>query len=123
MVHARSMAKLKTYCENCLAVHDNIMKIYGKFSDPTNGPLNGLKHKLEYKHALDTIRLKNDVIYVGWFFLKTIISGNVGIALPRSLKLFDDDNILEKIFWLYFKICAKIFNTIAHNRIQLGLGS
>ena len=99
------------------------MKIYGKFSDPTNGPLTGLKHKLEYKHALDTIRLKNDVIYVGWFFLKTIIFGNVGIALPRSLKLFDDDNILEKIFWLYFKICAKIFNTIAHNRIQLGLGS
>ena len=99
------------------------MKICGKFSDPTNGPLNGLKHKLECKHAFDTIRLKNDVIYVGWFFLKTIIFGNVGIALPRSLKLFDDDNILEKIFWLYFKICAKIFNTIAHNRIQLGLGS
>ena len=44
------------------------MKIYGQFSDPTNGPLNGFKHKLEYKHALDTIRLKNDVIYVGRFF-------------------------------------------------------
>ena len=99
------------------------MKIYGKFSDPTNGPLNGHKHKLECKHALDTIRLKNDDLYGGRFFLKTIIFGNVGIALPRSLKLFDDDNILEKIFWLYFKICAKIFNTIAHNRIQLGLGS
>ena len=40
------------------------MKIYGKFSDPTNGPLNGLKHKLEYKHALDTIRLKYDVIFL-----------------------------------------------------------
>ena len=100
------------------------MKIYGQFSDPCNGPLNGLKHKLEYKHALDTIRLKNDVIYVGWFFFQTTFFGNgVCIALPRSLKLFDDDNILEKIFWLYFKICAKIFNTIAHNRIQLGLGS
>ena len=97
------------------------MKIYGKFSDPTNGPLNGLKHKLEYKHALATIRFKNDDIYVGRFFFKTIFFGNVGIALPRSLKLFDDDNILEKIFWLYFKICAKIFYTIAHIRIQLGL--
>ena len=99
------------------------MKIYGQFSDPTNGPLNGLKHKLEYKHALDTIRLKNDDLYGGRFFLKTIFFGNVGIALPRWLKLFDDDNILEKIFWLYFRICAKIFNTIAHNRIHLGLGS
>ena len=99
------------------------MKIYGQFSDPTNGPLNGLKHKLEYKHALDTIRLKNDDLYGGRFFLKTIFFGNVGISLPRSLKLFDDDIILGKIFWLYFKICAKIFNTIAHNRIQLGLGS
>ena len=99
------------------------MKIYGKFSDPTNGALNGLKHKLEYKHALDTIRLKNDVIYGGRFFLKTIFFGNVGISLPRSLKLFDDDIILEKILWLYFKICAKILNTIAHNRIHLGLGS
>ena len=99
------------------------MKIYGQFSDPTNGPLNGLKHKLEYKHALDTIRLKNDDLYGGRFFLKAIFFGNVDILLPRWLKLFDDDNILEKIFWLYFKICAKIFNTIAHNRIQLGLGS
>ena len=100
-----------------------MMKIYGQFSDPTNGPFNGLKHKLEYKHALDTIRLKNDDLNVGRFFLKTIFFGNVGITLPRSLKLFDDDIILEKIFWLYFKICAKIFNTIAHNRIHLGLGS
>lgn len=99
------------------------MKIYGKFSDPTNGPLNGLKHKLEYKHAVDTIRLKNDDLYSGRFLLKTIFFANVGIGLPRSLKLFDDDIILEKIFWLYFKICAKIFNTIAHNRIHLGLGS
>lgn len=99
------------------------MKIYGKFSDPTNGPLNGLKHKLEYKHAVDTIRLKNDDLYSGRFLLKTIFFENVGIGSPRSLKLFDDDIILEKIFWLYFKICAKIFNTIAHNRIQLGLGS
>ena len=100
-----------------------MMKIYGQFSDPTNGPVNGLKHKLEYKHALDTIRLKNDHLYGGRFFFKTIFFGNVGIRLSRSLKLFDDDIILEKIFWLYFKICAKIFNTIAHNRIQLGLGS
>ena len=99
------------------------MKIYGQFSDPTNGPVNGQKHKLEYKHALDTIRLKNDDLYGGRFFFKTIFFGNVDILLPRWLKLFDDDNILEKIFWLYFKICAKIFNTIAHNRIQLGLGS
>ena len=99
------------------------MKIYGQFSDPTNGPLNGHKHKLECKHALDTIRLKNDDLYGGRFFFKTIFFGNVGISLPRSLKLFDDDIILEKIFWLYFKICAKIFNTIAHNRIHLGLGS
>ena len=99
------------------------MKIYGQFSDPTNGPLNGHKHKLECKHALDTIRLKNDDLYGARFFFKTIFFGNVGISLTRSLKLFDDDNILEKIFWLYFKICAKIFNTIAHNRIQLGLGS
>ena len=99
------------------------MKIYGQFSDPINGPLNGLKHKLEYKHALDNIRLKNDDLYGGRFFLNTIFFGNVGISLPRSLKLFDDDIILGKIFWLYFKICAKIFNTIAHNRIQLGLGS
>ena len=44
------------------------MKIYGQFSDPTNGPVNGLKHKLEYKHALDTIRLKNDDLYGGRFF-------------------------------------------------------
>ena len=84
------------------------MKIYGQFSNPTNRPLNGFKHKLEYKHALDTIRLKNYNIYVGRFFLKTIFFGNVGIALPRSLKLFDDDNILEKIFWLYFKICKNL---------------
>jgi|TARA_B100001540_G_C15534651_1_gene518566 hypothetical protein len=100
-----------------------MMKIYGQFSDPTNGPFNGLKHKLEYKHAVDTIRLKNDDLYSGRFLLKTIFFANVGIGLPRSLKLFDDDIILEKIFWLYFKICAKIFNTIAHNRIHLGLGS
>ena len=100
-----------------------MMKIYGQFSDFTNGPFNGLKHKLEYKHAVDTIRLKNDDLYSGRFLLKTIFFANVGIGLPRSLKLFDDDIILEKIFWLYFKICAKIFNTIAHNRIQLGLGS
>ena len=99
------------------------MKIYGQFSDPTKGPLNGHKHKLEYKHALDTIRLESDDLYGVRFFLKTIFFGNVDILLPRWLKLFDDDNILEKIFWLYFKICAKIFNTIAHNRIQLGLGS
>lgn len=99
------------------------MKIYGQFSDPTNGPFNGLKHKLEYKHAVDTISLKNDDLYSGRFLLKTIFFANVGIGLPRSLKLFDDDIILEKIFWLYFKICAKIFNTIAHNRIHLGLGS
>ncbi len=99
------------------------MKIYGQFSDPTNGPLIGLKHELEYKHALDTIRLKNDDLYGGRFFLKTIFFGNVNISFPKSLNLFDDDNILEKIFWLYLKICAKIFNTIAHNRIQLGLGS
>ena len=44
------------------------MKIYGQFSDPTNGPLNGHKHKLECKHALDTIRLKNDDLYGGRFF-------------------------------------------------------
>ncbi len=100
-----------------------MMKIYGQFSDPTNGPFNGLKHKLEYKHAVDTIRLKNDDLYSGRFLLKTIFFANVGIGLPRSLKLFDDDIILEKIFWLYLKICAKIFNTIAHNRIHLGLGS
>ena len=100
-----------------------MMKIYGQFSDPTNGPFNGLKHKLEYKHAVDTIRLKNDDLYSGRFLLKTIFFANVGIGLPRSLKLFDDDIILEKIFWLYFKICAKIFNTIAHNRSQVGLGS
>ncbi len=100
-----------------------MMKIYGQFSDPTNGPFNGLKHKLEYKHAVDTIRLKNDALYSGRFLLKTIFFANVGIGLPKSLKLFDDDIILEKIFWLYFKICAKIFNTIAHNRIHLGLGS
>ena len=100
-----------------------MMKIYGQFSDPTNGPVNGLKHKLECKHALDTISLKNDDIYGEYFFSKTIFFGNVDILLPRWLKLFDDDNILEKIFWLYFKICAKIFNTIAHNRIHLGLGS
>jgi hypothetical protein len=100
-----------------------MMKIYGQFSDPTNGPFNGLKHKLEYKHAVDTIRLKNDDLYSGRFLLKTIFFANVGIGLPKSLKLFDDDIILEKIFWLYFKICAKIFNTIAHNRIHLGLGS
>ena len=99
------------------------MKIYGQFSDPANGPFNGLIHKLEYKHAVDTIRLKNDVLYGGCFFLKTIFFGNVGISLPRSLKLFDEDIILEKIFWLYLKICAKIFGTIAHNRIHLGLGS
>ncbi|GIR43158.1 MAG: hypothetical protein CM15mP54_00120 [Paracoccaceae bacterium] len=99
------------------------MKIYGQFSDPTNGPLIGLKHELEYKHALDTIRLKNYDLYGGRFFLKTIFFGNVNISFPKSLNLFDDDNILEKIFWLYLKICAKIFNTIAHNRIQLGLGS
>ena len=99
------------------------MKIYGQFSDPTNGSLNGLKHELEYKHSLDTIRLKNDDLYSGRFLLKTIFFANVGIGLPRSLKLFDDDIILEKIFWLYLKICAKIFNTIAHNRIHLGLGS
>ena len=99
------------------------MKIYGQFSDPTNGPVNGQKHKLEYKHALDTIRLKNDDLYGGRLFFKTIFFGNVGISLPRSLKLFDDDIILEKILWLYFKICAKIFNTIAHKRIHLGLGS
>ncbi len=100
-----------------------MMKIYGQFSDPTNGPFNGLKHKLEYKHAVDTIRLKNDALYSGRFLLKTIFFANVGIGLPKSLKLFDDDINLEKIFWLYFKICAKIFNTIAHNRIHLGLGS
>ena len=100
-----------------------MMKIYGQFSDPTNGPFNGLKHNLEYKHAVDTIRLKNDDLYSGRSLLKTIFFANVGIGLPRSLKLFDDDIILEKIFWLYFKICAKIFNTIAHNRIHLGLGS
>ena len=99
------------------------MKIYGQFSDPTNGPFNCHKHNLEYKHAVDTIRLKNDDLYSGRFLLKTIFFANVGIGLPRSLKLFDDDIILEKIFWLYFKICAKIFNTIAHNRIHLGLGS
>ena len=99
------------------------MKIYGQFSDPTNGPVNGHKHKLEYKHALDTIRLKNDDLYGGRCFLKTIFFGNFGISVPISLKLFDEDIILEKIFWLYFKICAKIFNTIAHKRIHLGLGS
>ena len=49
-----------------------MMKIYGQFSDPTNGPFNGLKHKLEYKHAVDTIRLKNDDLYSGRFLLKTI---------------------------------------------------
>ena len=100
-----------------------MMKIYGQFSDPANGPFNGLIHKPEYMHALDTSRLKNDDIYGEYFFSKTIFFGNVDILLPRWLKLFEDDNILEKIFWLYFKICAKIFNTIAHNRIQLGLGS
>ena len=100
-----------------------MMKIYGQFSDPANGPFNGLIHKPEYMHALDTSRLKNDDIYGEYFFSKTIFFGNFGISLPISLKLFDEDIILEKIFWLYFKICAKIFNTIAHNRIQLGLGS
>ena len=61
------------------------MKIYGQFSDPTNGPFIGLKHKLEYKHALDTIRLKNDDLYVGRFFLKTIFFVNVGVVLPSCL--------------------------------------
>ena len=50
------------------------MKIYGQFSDPTNGPLNGHKHKLECKHALDTIRLKNDDLSGVLFTLKTIFS-------------------------------------------------
>lgn len=99
------------------------MMIYGQFSDPAKGPLNGLIHKPEYMHAVDTSRLKNDDLYGGRFFFKTIFFGNVGISLPISLKLFDDDIILEKILWLYFKICAKILNTIAHNRIHLGLGS
>ena len=40
-----------------------MMKIYGQFSDPANGPFNGLIHKPEYMHALDTSRLKNDDIY------------------------------------------------------------
>ena len=40
-------------------------------------------------------------------FLKTIIFGNVGIALPRSLKLFDDDNILEKFSGYILKFAQK----------------
>ncbi len=70
------------------------MKIYGQFSDPTNGPLIGLKHELEYKHALDTILLKHYDLYGGRFFLKTIFFGNVNISFPKSLNLFDDDSIL-----------------------------
>tara|TARA_B100000963_G_scaffold85742_2_gene73328 strand:- start:5999 stop:6298 length:300 start_codon:yes stop_codon:yes gene_type:complete len=99
------------------------MKIYGQFSDPANGPFEGHIHKLEYKHAVDTIRLKHNDLYGGRFFLHTTFFQNIGISLPRSLKLFGDDIVFEKIFWLYFKICAKIFNTISYNRIHLGLGS
>ena len=59
--------KIENLLRNCLAVHDNNEDIRS-ISDPTNGPLNGLKHKLEYKHALDTIRLKNDDFMLGGFF-------------------------------------------------------
>ena len=99
------------------------MKIQSKVSDTANGPSDGLMHKLEYKHAVDTICLKNDDLSGVLFTLKTIFFQTIRISLHRSLKLVDDDIILQKIFWLYFKICAKVFYSIAHNRIHLGLGS
>ena len=99
------------------------MKIQSKVSDTANGPSDGLVRKLECKHSVDTIRLKNDDLSGVLFTLKTIFFQTIRISLHRSLKLVDDDIILQKIFWLYFKICAKVFNSIAHNRIHLGLGS
>ena len=83
------------------------MKIYGQFSDPANGPFEGHIHKLEYKHAVDTIRLKNDDLYRGRFFLQTTFFQNVGISLPRSLKLFGDDNVFEKFSGYILKFAQK----------------
>ena len=74
------------------------MKIYGKFSDPTNGPLNGLKHKLEYKHALDTIRLKNDDLYGGRFFFKTIFGKFLAISLCWTFS-FHILNEIRHLIW------------------------
>ena len=99
------------------------MKIHGKVSDNAKRPSGGLVRKLEYKHAVDTIRLKNDHLSGVLFTLKTIFFKTIRISLQRSLKLVDDDIILQKIFWLYFKICAKVFTSIARNRIHLGFGS
>ena len=58
-----------------------MMKIYGQFSDPTNGPLNGHKHKLECKLALDTIRLKNDDLYEPHVTFDYLLNNSEGIAL------------------------------------------
>ena len=99
------------------------MKIQSKVSDTANGPSDALVRKLEYKHSVDTIRLKNDDLSGVLFTLKTIFFQTIRISLHRSLKLVDDDIILQKIFWLYFKICAKVFTSIARNRIHLGFGS
>ena len=48
------------------------MKIHGKVSDTAKRPSGGLVRKLEYKHAVDTIRLKNDHLFGVLFTLKTI---------------------------------------------------
>ena len=72
------------------------MKIYGQLADPSKGPFDNLMHKLEYKHAVDTILLKNDDLYNRQFNFQTTFGQAVCILLPSSLNLFKDSIILKK---------------------------
>ena len=83
------------------------MKIHGKVSDTAKRPSGGLVRKLEYKHAVDTIRLKNDHLSGVLFTLKTIFFKTIRISLHRSLKLVDDDIILQKYSGYILKFAQK----------------
>ena len=80
------------------------MKIHGKVSDTAKRSSGGLVRKLEYKHAVDTIGLKNDHLSGVLFTLKTIFMNN---SIPSWTYRYDIDENRDD----YIKLINKVFDS------------